>query len=465
VNYRILAVVLSVVLLSLCMAVEKQPEKVPVKKSVTASVKKPTTAPHKKSPHIPCKDCNVIWITIDALRADHMGLYGYPRNTTPNIDEFAKKSVIFRYSFTQWPKTTQSMASFLTGRYPRETGVINEIQRVSDRNVFISEILQSRGYLTAAINTNGNVGSTANFNQGFDEFYDIWRPNRIYHRYSADVVTSNAVLPWLEINKSQRFFLRVHYIDPHNPYHPKPPYNKVFVDDEYYGTEYMPPKTSKFTVNKSANYLISQYDGEIALADNEVGKVLRYLADSGLFNKSIVIISADHGESLDEHGLYFQHGRDLYSPCLRVPLILYHPKLQHKIIEQPVGLINIAPTILDVLGENISKTQFSEKSLIPLINGDVNDLGGVFSEDGRFYSVVHGEYKLILNRKTHQKTLLKYTEDPEELHPITDAEMTGRLLKEIKVHKKRQRFTKAKAEPLEMDKELKAHLKSLGYLN
>jgi len=426
---------------------------------------------------IACKDCNIIVLTIDALRADHVGAYGYRRNTTPNIDEFSKKGVIFKYAFVQWPRTSQSMASMLSGKYPSETGVRGLKTRVPADNLMLAEMLKGAGYRTGGFVTNPNLASFFGFDQGFDEYHEEWKKKNkdqkwtdIQNWYSASSVTPD-VVDWVRKNKDTKFFLWVHYIDPHAPFTPPKPYRSRFVWDRYYqGDKLVPTNRLELynRLNKSkmteVDYMVSQYDGEIAYADDNVGVLLRELNEQGLLEKSIIIITADHGESMDEHGEYFKHGYKLYNPTLRIPLIIFNPRVKGGVFEEPVSALDIVPTVLDSIGAGNSGIGFEGQSLLQL-RSEGGHTPQVFSEVDGAYSVVDGVYKLVLPKKSKRPLLFKYTEDPGESNPVNDSILIERLTNEIEEHVRNHPVRKNNAPQESLSPDIEEQLRTLGYIN
>jgi len=479
VKYKTYAIVLSVVLLSLCMTVDNQNAKVPLKKPAAAPVKTPSPAPQKNSPYTPCQGCNVILITIDALAAGHVGAYGYPRNTTPNIDRISRNGVLFKNAYTQWPMTSQSLASMMSGRYPYEIGVMKLRTKVPDKTLMLAEILKSEGYYTSGFVGNVNLAKSFEFDQGFDEYHEMWSefdPKLtkfpISSWYPAGKINEE-VMPWLKGRTGKRFFLWIHYIDPHQPYWPPAPFNNSFVGDKLYGDGKIIPwsKVLKFYPYLprgkpvDVSYLISQYDGEVAYADSNVGEFLLEIEAQGLLKNSVVIITADHGEGMDEHDPYFGHGIGLYNSQLKVPLIIYSPGVEPRVVETPVGLVDVVPTVLGILGKNIASKRLSGRSLIPAMVGqDFSE--DVFSESHGLYSVVEGDFKLIASKKNKAKTLFNLQSDPAELNPVVDNALTERLSKKIEAYSKKEKTSKISSQPVkEMDETIKGQLEALGYMN
>jgi arylsulfatase A-like enzyme len=328
---------------------------------------------------------NIILIVIDTLRADHLSCYGYERLTSPNIDDFAKRGVLFTNAIVQKTKTSPSVASILTGTYPYTHGVDGCRTMLYDDAITIGEVVKEHDYRTASVVSNGNLGYEFNFTQGFDDVFEVWKLGSTI----AENVNKYAI-SWLEKNYQDKFFLYIHYIDPHSKYTPPPPYNEMFVNDEFYGRL----KDIKIGIGNThwnsihykdtllegphqteLDYYISQYDGEIRYCDEYVGQLLNKIKELGLDKNTLIILTADHGEDLTEHDFYFGHGTFAYEACARVPFIISFPPIfKPKLVDDVVETVDIFPTILDFLGmEKINNSQGN--SLFPILSGeDVKDI-------------------------------------------------------------------------------------------
>jgi len=328
---------------------------------------------------------NVILISIDTLRADHLGCYGYDRNTTPFMDKLSKESVIFKRCLVQAPWTLPSHMSIFTSMITSEHGVWDRNVILDRKNITLPMVLHREGYTTKAFVTHKFLSPLYGFHKGFESY--------VYHQdEKAHTVTKNA-LKWISANKESPFFLFLHYFDPHFDYKPPPPYNKFF--DPYYRGEivgslgylykYSDPRNK---INPAdLNHLISLYDGEILYTDKGIEYLIRGLQAQNLLERTMIIITSDHGEEFKDHDSML-HGTTLFEEQLRVPLVMRLPSKVHKIVEEQVESVDIAPTILSFLGvPRISA--FKGQSLMPLIKGD-EDNGGVyqvvpaFSETKRF---------------------------------------------------------------------------------
>ncbi|HKW65777.1 MAG TPA: sulfatase-like hydrolase/transferase [Terriglobales bacterium] len=277
---------------------------------------------------------NVILITLDTTRADRMGFLGSSRGLTPNLDALARQSAVFLRAYSQVPLTTPSHATILTGTYPQFNHVSDLGSPLEKGLPYLPEILRRQGYRTAAFVgsqvLDPKSASAPGFNRGFDTYdapFHARRPGEDrYHsieRRGMEVVEQ--ALGWLNRRPRGPFFLWLHFYDPHDPYDPPPPFK--------------------------TQYASSPYDGEIAYVDSAVGRLLAALRTRGLYQHTLLVVVADHGEAFGEHG-ELSHGLFLYDDTLHVPLLMKLPgtRARHLAIESRVGLVDIAPTLLQELG-------------------------------------------------------------------------------------------------------------------
>jgi len=290
---------------------------------------------------------NVVLITVDTLRADHVSSYGYHLKTTPNIDELASEGVRFAKAYSAIPLTGPSHFSLLTSRYPQEHGArINGISALKNgRLLFLPQVLKGHDYHTAAFVSAWPLTSRLT---GLDEYFDVYDEDlpRQYQVFNsmrwAEDVTPNAIT-WLKANyEDGPFFLWVHYFDPHEPYNLREGYTNL----EQLGPASYPGLDMN---DDDTRDRIQRYDSEIGYADHYIGILLDTLDELGLRDSTLVALTADHGESLGEHG-YVGHGRQLYEPVVHVPLIMRLPGVAEagKVVNEEVSLIDLTPTIIDV---------------------------------------------------------------------------------------------------------------------
>ena len=412
---------------------------------------------------------NVILISIDALRADHLGCYGYKLDTSPNIDRFEKEATLFTQAISQGSVTAVALLSLYTSTYPRTHGVYRMGYELNNRIPTLAQILKKNNYATAAI------VCCIKYIQGLERGFDVFSDDG---DVKADKITQKAI-SWLEKNRYNKFFLWLHYFDPHGPYRPPSPYNRMFIDnfklgkrnipiskEMYYPIMAIPGYVAEDNIT-DVDYYISQYDGEIRFVDEQIGILLRKIKELDLDKRSILIITADHGELLGEHGIYFCHST-LYDQVLRIPLLVKCEKIipSSKIVNQQVQAIDIVPTILALL--HIPKGRHMQgKSLLPLILGKDSHLAVyAFSENDWFGECIRAEgWKLMNRKRNNHKEYELYSLNSGELDNLIDLE------------KEKFRFLKSKLdnwykktpinEPKECEpiaEEFKQLLKSLGYL-
>ncbi len=368
---------------------------------------------------------NVLLITIDTLRADRLGSYGYRLPTSPNIDELARRGARFSDCTVQWPKTRPSMASLITGAYPKTTGIKYGRRTMHESFLFISEVFRRADYRTGAVVANFNIGKTFGFDQGFDAFVESWRegwarqtrrskftnaPGKVKRFTDARIVTDQG-LGWLAEGDPRPFFLWLHYMDPHGPYVPPAEYDGYFTDahpPEPIALEKLPRYQVQHEPEgrrpiADLGFYRAQYDREIRFLDDELGRLFDELASLGVDSaNTVIVLTADHGESFDEHEYYLEHGKFSYQACAHVPLIVsFEPEVKPgQVVERPVGLIDASATILDLVGIEIPRT-FEGQSLVPLIAERDGGSGPeyVFMEAGQSeqtqLTVRKGNWKLI----------------------------------------------------------------------
>ena len=273
------------------------------------------------------RNANVVLITLDTTRADHLSCYGTGFAKTPNLDALAARGVRFEHATAQLPLTIPSHACIMTGSYPEVNGVRGMAGFVlANRHPTIATVSRAAGFGTAAFVGSSVLGRRFGFSTGFETYDDdmgrsvaeAMQPGMLLER-RASVVTDRAI-EWLKANGSRNFFLWCHYYDPHAPYEPPEPYRHLYSRD--------------------------LYSGEIAYADSQVGRLIDYLKGQNLLGRTLIVATADHGESLGEHG-ESTHGVFLYDATLHVPLIIAGPGIPAgKVIAQQVRSIDIMPTIL-----------------------------------------------------------------------------------------------------------------------
>lgn len=299
------------------------------------------------------KGQNLLLITLDTTRADHLGCYGDKSARTPALDALASRGMLFEDAQSQIPLTLPSHCSIMTGRYPKEFGVRNNNQKaLGTTHPTLASIFKQHGYRTAAFVASFVLDSRFGLNRGFD-VYDDKMGNKALDvqpldwEQPANVIADHA-LAWLEAGKNQPFFCWVHFYDPHDPHHPPEGF----------------PQT---------------YDGEIAFMDTQIKRISDWLDASGQKDRTLLIVVGDHGESFGEHGEE-GHGAYLYQSTLHVPLIFVHPLLAAggKRVPGAVGIIDIFPTVLDLFG--LPKLALMSTSFATTLSSGTMTPREVFSE-------------------------------------------------------------------------------------
>ncbi len=399
---------------------------------------------------------NVVLITIDTLRADHVGCYGYKQIKTPNIDGLAADGVRFERAFAVVPVTLPSHTSMLTGTYPMLSGMHDfSANKLSPLQPTLASVLKQAGYQTGAVIAAAVLDSRFGLNQGFDFYYDHFDFSRLDEANLDEMerpgnVVADVALDWLAKNSRKKFFLWMHLYDPHFPYHPPEPYSR--------------------------EYAAQPYDGEIAFADDQVGRLLRFLKEKGIYQNTVIVLCGDHGESLGEHGEK-THGFFIYNATMHVPLIIRLPEnAAARTVSDPVALVDLMPTVLGAVGLEVP-SQVQGRSLLP----ELRDDGGREDQAERdrvlygetFLPRIHfnwSELRGSENTKYHfidapRPELYDLVQDPGEVHNLftekkaVAEEMRAKLAGMIRDYS----AGKELAEKTGLDPALMERLKALGY--
>jgi arylsulfatase A-like enzyme len=345
----------------------------------------------------PADRLNVLLITVDTLRADHVSGYGYPRNTTPNLDAFLETSVHFENAHSNAPWTLPSLASLMTSLHPSTHGCVKFSSRLDPSHLTLAEILQGAGYQTYGIGSHTFLKAAGGLQQGFAGFDDaLIRDHKKTDRHVSSQEISNRAIRWLDEldaagSDAPPWLLWLHYFDPHTAY------------VEHAGI------SERFGVELP----VDLYDGEIAFTDHELGRVLDRLARSGHDATTLVVFASDHGEAFGEHGLD-SHSTNLFGEVTRIPLAIRDPSLGAGRVSIPVESLDVLPTILDLLGlrdlpgliglsAGDAAASFSGRSLVPAMRGEALPARAILAETemSRFYvadSLTLGRWKLIADR-------------------------------------------------------------------
>lgn len=432
---------------------------------------------------------NVILIVVDTVRTDHVGCYGYQRNTTPNIDRLAQQGLLFRNAISAASWTLPSIATILTSQYPCVLGIRDTPVVMDDRYSLLSELLKQNNYTTHGIFSHVLLAPQLGFGRGFDNYDDQTSPYR-RRGISSPAVTQKAI-SFLRKNHKRPFFLFLHYFDPHYNYilHKKYNYYPFYNGSVKSNHPILDLWRIRHNLSKDdIRYLVSLYDSEIAFTDEYLGKLLDALKKRGLYDNSIIIITADHGEEFMERG-WIGHCITLHQELLRVPLIMKLPAGEARIIDSPVGLIDIMPATLRYLGLRIPDGL--DGKALDLSPGASVARGPVFSETFNFIlqkyqlpgihqpkrnepiafrSIVLGDRKLIYDEKKDSKQIYNLSDDPHEQNDLSArrSEQNSRLEVLLSrwlnyVKSKQKRGPVQDASEL-FTPEQRKQLESLGYL-
>lgn len=412
---------------------------------------------------------DIILIVIDTLRQDHLGIYGHFRDTSPHIDDLARRSVLYTRAFSQAPWTTPSIAALLTSRYPTSLGITKESSALDEDLWLLPEELSRAGYVTGAVVSHSFCSAEWGFDQGFEYFDET---NVLGHAAVTSTGVTDRAIEFLEAYSGEPVFLFVHYFDPHVSYVEHEEHRLGGTPSDYTGwvrsgMVFREIRQRRDEITAADIQELSRiYDSEIRHTDAQVGRLLQYLDGAGRLEPSLVILTADHGEAFMEHG-YFGHAKRLHNSLVQVPLVIHYPGIPPQVVDDPVGLVDIYPTVTAVLGlptpESVEGTP-----LLDAATGQLRAPEAVFSETDRFRpwrSVVLGNHKLILDVKAGEVSLYDIERDPGERHDLSASqpERADALRQRIEAWRRLQQ-PPASPREAEIDPEERRRLEQLGYL-
>ena len=345
---------------------------------------------------------NLVLISLDTLRADHLGSYGYPRPTSPTLDaRVAAQGTLFERVSTSFPHTVGSHMTLFTGLDPCAHGLDQtawkDTRRVRDHVTTMAEALRGAGYETAAFTENAWVTATIGFDRGFSTFVE---DSGIGLNNGNVEATFRRGTEWLAKRGREPFFLFLHTYQVHEPYEPPPGYAEQVASG--HGTDRVALENAL-------------YDGEIRYTDDVLARLLAALEQSGLDRKTLVVVTADHGQHFGEHGI-FGHSTTLFEPVLHVPLILRGPGVPAGLrIPDPAGLIDVLPTVLELLGVP-APSDIQGRSLVPTMQGATLPPRDTYAElpERGLLAVRRGPLKLILDQRSGARAAFDLAADPGE---------------------------------------------------
>lgn len=436
----------------------------------------------------PAKMPNILFISIDTLRKDRCSAYGYHRNTTPNLRKLADNGSIFESAYSPTSTTAPSHATMFTSLYPITHQFKKNGAKLSKEYTTLAEALNASGYRTAAVMGSFVLNSKFGFAQGFEFFDDKFKYSTATCRREkwggikvdegfdqrANVTTLKAT-DFLQRykEKDKPFFLFVHYFDPHSPYVPPEPFYSRFA----------PQKKRPSQIEQYS----AQYDGEVAFTDHEIGKLMKALEWMGHIDNTLIVITSDHGEGLGQHD-NLGHTINLYEEAVRVPLIFYWPNhiTRNRIINAPVELVDLMPTILDLIGITDDEFSFQGQSLSnALCNGSKLDLDrpvylqrpyfkGIYLPilynkkiwlKGEKFAIKVKNWKYIEAKEENTKELFDLNADPQELNNIYSSFPEKVTELETRLEKWKNQYAKHNVKQNTISDEDRKRLESLGYVD
>jgi arylsulfatase A-like enzyme len=346
---------------------------------------------------------------VDTLRADHTGVYGYPRRTTPELDAFARDAVVFDAAVAHASWTKPSVASILTSRLPAQHRAVQLRDPLDPSNLTIAQRLHERGWATGAAIANSVIyGAESTFDRGFDVFAGLHgEDNRPSKLVGADVVVDSA-LAFLRSRRGLPTFLYVHTMDPHVPYEPPPPFDRMFEPLPAPGHPARDPRTD-YKEPHDRDRMIGQYDGDVAFGDREFGRFVRELKAAGLYRDALVLFLSDHGEEFLDHGRWL-HGRSLFDELIRVPLVVKLPGNRGagtRVAGQVQG-IDVVPTVLEAMGLPLT-TDLGGQPVQRMLAGEAKPRAAISEISHRGF-VAHGV------RTDGDKYIRRFSPDDDELY-------------------------------------------------
>jgi len=438
---------------------------------------------------------NVILVMVDTLRADRLGAYGYRAARTPRIDALAADGVRFAHTFSQASWTRPSVASILTGLYPSSHGAVHKADILPDRVETIAEALAAHGYYTVGFPNNINVSPGFNFGQGFAEYHYL-APDLFFHAnesaakltlynglrlvrerflarrvdvrnyYQPGEVVTETIARWLgsPAAQSQPFFVFAHFMDPHDPYFVHP------YDGEGYARVANPNPPPAVAEKYSG-----LYDGEITYLDEQIGRLVDELKRRGLYDNTLIVLTADHGEEFHEHGGWW-HGTTLYDEQITVPLIMKPGQggARGRVVDELAMSIDIAPTVLAAAG--VAKPPAMQGHALPLGDAAAPTRDSVFAEEdleGNVLQAVRTRSSKLITanqgnpRGLQPEELYDVAKDPGEQKSLVASEPV--VLEEMRAALGRS-YLEARAHAgagaqTDVDSVTKDRLRALGYLD
>lgn len=416
---------------------------------------------------------HIVLLSADALRADHLSCYGYPRETTPFLDKLAEESILFENAYSASSHTREAIPALLSGQYP-DVAVTDNYQRAGET---VASHLSDLGFATGGFHSNPYVSRAYGFDKGFDEFYDDlhFGQNRFValaqraldkfrnrHYARAEEINTKS-FSWINsLDKDCSFFVWNHYMDTHGPYEPIRQYLELYRDDSISGRKaqklYRRAVKNPNSISESERKLmIDCYDAEIRYNDEKIGEYLKCLRKNEILERSLLIVTADHGDAFGEHG-YFGHPRYLDEEVTRVPLLVRPPGgSRGETISTVASTLDIVPTIMSASTDKVDK--WPGRSLLSLSNDDNRTIfqqarGEGEKADLRRYAARNEGNKCFCQQET--------TSDDVSCSNCTDDSLERELREHIESRSNRP-SEKANQNAQKVDEEVERRLDALGY--
>ncbi len=445
----------------------------------------------------PSDQLSVLLICVDTLRADHLGSYGYSRNTSPFLDELASQGTRFEHCFSTYPQTAASVASIFTSMYPSSHKAVRSGLILGPEPITLAEIFREVGYRTVAVATNPHLSPGYGYDQGFEDYYYVVGSHfesmlteeasalqgvNVHLRDSAasfygrgDKVNA-AALEWLDGSGSTPFFLYLHYMDVHNPYESPEPYHSQFVSRP--GTDlYTKGVPESEPTPEDLQFTIDLYDGQIAYLDDLLKDLWGELERRQLLDQVVLAFTADHGDELMDHG-GFGHGRTLYRELVHVPLFFVGPGIESRVVSSQVSTLDVLPTLCALAGVDSSPYAAGE-DLSGMVGEFVeegpprvilSECSGARLPDGTRHTQVAlttDRWRLLHASKIGHSQLYEYRKDPGELQDreSQDPELTNSLIAEARDLLEIAKMVGKSVQSLEIElsQETLDQLQALGY--
>jgi len=425
------------------------------------------------------RERSIVLISIDTLRADHLGCYGYFRDTSPVIDALAKQSVFFEMCLTPMATTLPAHASLLTGTYPIEHGVLGNLRRGAERFTTgvalrsFAQFARDRGYRTAAFVSAVPLSSGTGIDAGFEHFDEPAERERLAGETNA------RVLPWIDELRGEPFFLWVHYFDPHHRFEPPRPYDEEFATDSelesYIKSRNIADRVPRQGgVEGDTREWTNGYDGEIRYVDHELGVLFERLRQRGLWDEVAIVLTSDHGEGIGDHAMA-GHGY-IHREQLHVPLMMRIPGVPPKRVRETISLVDALPTLVGLV-DDAGWSGFVDQATGRDVLADDFTPGPIFGQRsgwgrsdlwGPAYSLTTDRWKYVHEPQRGDR-LFDWSKDPYELtdvlaeHGEIGDSLKTQLLERIGQYERSVRIAPDERQDEVVDPEMLEQLRALGY--